>query len=126
MKFHTAIVVGLLAALWVPAPSEATTRAGARGGAASAAAAASAPAAEPARQAPGTGGAPARAGLVDINNASIDALMELDGINRERAKAIVRGRPYASPGQLVTERILSVATYNKVKTRLVALRPEGG
>lgn len=121
---HIAIMVGLLAGLLVSPLAAAANRAGARG-AASVAAAGSAASSEPARQTPGKGGGPARAGLVDINNASIDALMELDGINRERAKAIVKGRPYTSPGQLVTERILSVATFNKVKTRLVALKPEG-
>ncbi len=57
--------------------------------------------------------APAAAGAVDLNTASV---AELNGLGGGMiGKAIVARRPYASPGDLLSKRVLSRATYEKIK-----------
>ncbi len=68
---------------------------------------------------------PARVALVDLNNADLDTLLQLEGITAERASAIVRGRPYRTPDEMVSRRILSRSAFDKIKPRVVALKPAG-
>ena len=55
--------------------------------------------------------------LVDINTASVD---QLNGLGGRFGKAIVRGRPYRSIEELVSKRILTRATFNKIKDQIAA------
>lgn len=61
---------------------------------------------------------PAAAGEgIDLNTASVEQLNRLDG--GMIGRAIVRGRPYASPKELVERRILSRASFEKIKGRVL-------
>ncbi len=52
-------------------------------------------------------------GTVDLNTASV---AELNGLGGGMiGKAIIAKRPYASPGELLSKRVLSRATYEKIK-----------
>lgn len=52
-------------------------------------------------------------GTVDLNTASV---AELNGLGGGMiGKAIIAKRPYASPGELLSKRVLSRATYDKIK-----------
>ncbi len=61
-------------------------------------------------------GAKSRMALANINSSTA-AQMEktLPGIGDVRAKAIVAGRPYAAPHDLVTKGIVTEAVYEKMK-----------
>jgi DNA uptake protein ComE-like DNA-binding protein len=65
----------------------------------------------------------ARTALVDINSATIEELKTLPGIRDAKAAAIVRGRPYANKGQLLSRKILSPAEYRQIKDLIVARQP---
>lgn len=53
------------------------------------------------------------AGAVDLNTASV---AELNGLGGGMiGKAIVARRPYTAPGELLSKRVLSRATYEKIK-----------
>jgi DNA uptake protein ComE-like DNA-binding protein len=52
---------------------------------------------------------------VDLNFASIDELTGvLHGIGSNRARAIVAGRPFGNPEELVTRGILTERRYNRI------------
>ncbi|SFV09350.1 Helix-hairpin-helix motif-containing protein [Methylobacterium sp. 174MFSha1.1] len=52
-------------------------------------------------------------GTVDLNTASV---AELNGLGGGMiGKAIIAKRPYASPGELLSKRVLSRATYDRIK-----------
>lgn len=70
-------------------------------------------------RAPAVPAAPA-AGQVDINSASRDELMALDGIGEVRADAIVRSRPFKVKTELVERRIIPEALYEKLADKVVA------
>ncbi len=53
--------------------------------------------------------------LVDLNSASESDLTGLPGIGKREARRIIAGRPYKDPHELVSKRILSAATYEKLK-----------
>lgn len=57
---------------------------------------------------------------LDINTASEDQLSELPGIGKERAKSIIRGRPWQAKNELVDRGILPQATYDKIKGEIIA------
>jgi competence protein ComEA len=70
-------------------------------------------------------GTPAPASLIDINSASRDDLMALDGIGEVRADAIIRARPFKAKTELVERRLIPEALYDKIADKVVARPPPG-
>jgi DNA uptake protein ComE-like DNA-binding protein len=70
-------------------------------------------------------GAPAAPSLIDLNSASQDDLMTLDGIGEVRAAAIIRARPFRTKGELVERRLIPEALYEKLADK-VTVRPIPG
>ena len=62
----------------------------------------------------------AAAAQIDLNSASRDDLMALDGIGEVRADAIIRARPFKAKTELVERRIIPEALYDKIGNRVVA------
>jgi competence protein ComEA len=58
--------------------------------------------------------------LIDINRASAEELMALKGIGEARAKAIVKGRPYARKDELVQQKIVPQSVYDDIKDQIIA------
>ncbi|AWN48483.1 hypothetical protein DK419_20750 [Methylobacterium terrae] len=70
----------------------------------------------PLPQADATADAPPSTGTVDLNTASV---AELNGLGGGMiGKAIIAKRPYGSPGELLSKRVLSRATYDKIKDQV--------
>ena len=65
------------------------------------------------------------ASLIDINSASRDDLMTLDGIGEVRADAIIRARPFKAKTELVERRLIPEALYDKIADKVMA-RPVPG
>ena len=60
------------------------------------------------------------ASQIDINSASRDDLMTLDGIGEVRADAIIRARPFKLKTELVERRLIPEALYEKIADKVVA------
>jgi competence protein ComEA len=58
--------------------------------------------------------------LIDINSAAAADLKMLPGVSDTDAAKIVHGRPYSDTSQLVSRKVVSEATYDKIKDRVVA------
>ncbi len=68
--------------------------------------------------------APAPAGnQLELNSASRDALMTLDGIGEVKADAIIRARPFRAKTELVERRIVPEALYDKIADKVFARAP---
>jgi competence protein ComEA len=68
-----------------------------------------------------TRSAPAPASsLVDLNSASRDDLMTLDGIGEVRADAIIRARPFKAKTELVERRLIPESVYEKIADKVMA------
>lgn len=52
---------------------------------------------------------------IDINQATEKQLDTLPGIGPMRAKAIIAGRPYAQPDELVSKKVLTQRIYDGLK-----------
>src|SRR5215468_678064 len=65
------------------------------------------------------------ANLIDINSASRDDLMTLDGIGEVRADAIIRARPFKAKTELVERRLIPESLYEKISDKVVARPPPG-
>ena len=63
--------------------------------------------------------------LIDLNSASRDDLMTLDGIGEVRADAIIRARPFRAKTELVERRLIPEALYEKIADKVMA-RPIPG
>ena len=63
--------------------------------------------------------------LIDLNNASRDDLMSLDGIGEVRADAIIRARPFKAKTELVERRLIPEALYDKIADKVMARPPPG-
>jgi competence protein ComEA len=61
---------------------------------------------------------------VDINSATTEQLKALPGVSEADSMKIIRGRPYSDKHQLVSRRVLSEATYDKIKDHVVAKQPK--
>jgi competence protein ComEA len=60
---------------------------------------------------------------INVNTATQEQLIELPRINTDEAKAIIAGRPYSDPSELLTRRILPKATYDRIADRLMTKSP---
>ena len=65
------------------------------------------------------------ASLIDINSASRDDLMSLEGIGEVRADAIIRARPFKAKTDLVERRLIPEALYDKIADKVIARPPPG-
>ena len=63
--------------------------------------------------------------LIDLNSASRDDRMSLDGIGEVRADAIIRARPFRAKTELVERRLIPEALYDKIADKVMA-RPIPG
>lgn len=61
---------------------------------------------------------PVQAGI-DLNSASRDDLMSLDGIGEVRADAIIRARPFKVKTELVERRLIPEALYDRINARVI-------
>ena len=66
-----------------------------------------------------------QASLIDLNSASRDDLMSLEGIGEVRADAIIRARPFKAKTELVERRLIPEALYDKIADKVMA-RPVPG
>jgi DNA uptake protein ComE-like DNA-binding protein len=60
---------------------------------------------------------------LELNSASRDDLMKLDGIGEVRADAIIRARPFKVKGELVERRLIPEALYDKIADKVFARPP---
>jgi competence protein ComEA len=60
---------------------------------------------------------------IDLNSASRDELMTLDGIGEVRADAIIRSRPFKAKTELVERRLIPEALYEKIADKVMARVP---
>ncbi len=58
--------------------------------------------------------------VLNLNQASLAQLAALPGLGQDHAKKIIKGRPFRLKTDLVRRGIVSKATYDRIKTRLVA------
>jgi DNA uptake protein ComE-like DNA-binding protein len=63
--------------------------------------------------------------LIDLNSASRDDLMALEGIGEVRADAIIRARPFKAKTDLVERRLIPEALYDKIADKVMARPPPG-
>ena len=68
---------------------------------------------------------PPASSLIDLNSASRDDLMSLDGIGEVRADAIIRARPFKAKTELVERRLIPEALYEKIADKVMARPPPG-
>jgi len=57
---------------------------------------------------------------IDINRATAEELMTLNGIGEARARAIIKGRPYARKDDLVRKKIVPLSIYDEIKDKIIA------
>ncbi len=61
--------------------------------------------------------------LIDLNTASRDDLMNLEGIGEVRADAIIRARPFKAKTELVERRLIPESLYDKIADKVMARPP---
>ena len=60
---------------------------------------------------------------LDLNSASRDDLMTLDGIGEVRAEAIIRARPFRAKTALVERRLIPEALYERIADKVTVRAP---
>jgi competence protein ComEA len=73
----------------------------------------------PSADARSTSAAP-KTGTVDINSATAAELKMLPGVSDSDAAKIIQGRPYGDKSQLVSKKVVSEPTFEKIKDHVVA------
>jgi competence protein ComEA len=73
--------------------------------------------------APETKKATSRPDRLDINTATPEQLKAIQGLNESQVKKIIDGRPYNRRNELVSKKILSQETYDKIKQQIGVRRP---
>ena len=68
---------------------------------------------------------PPAASLIDLNSATRDSLMTLEGIGEVRADAIIRARPFKAKTELVERHLIPESLYEKLADK-VTVRPIPG
>ena len=68
----------------------------------------------------------ARTDRVDINTASPEQLKAIQGLNDREVKKIIDGRPYSRRNELVTKKIITQETYDKIKQQISAKNASKG
>ncbi|WP_170920981.1 ComEA family DNA-binding protein [Enhydrobacter aerosaccus] len=58
--------------------------------------------------------------MIDLNSASRDDLMTLEGIGEVRADAIIRSRPFRAKTELVERHIIPESLYEKISDKVTA------
>jgi competence protein ComEA len=61
-----------------------------------------------------------KAAMVDINSATAAELKTLPGVTEGDATKIIQGRPYHDKAQLVSKKVVSEPTYERIKDHVVA------
>jgi DNA uptake protein ComE-like DNA-binding protein len=61
-----------------------------------------------------------KSSLIDINSATAAELIAIKGIGEARAKAIIKGRPYARKDELVQRKIVPQSVYDDIKDQIIA------
>ena len=62
-------------------------------------------------------------GELDINAASADELKQIPGLGEANAKKIIENRPYKRKDELVTKKVLPLATYESIKEHIAVAPP---
>lgn len=58
--------------------------------------------------------------MVDLNTATATELKSLLGVSEADANKIIQNRPYTDKSQLVSKKVVSETTYDKIKDRVIA------
>jgi competence protein ComEA len=64
------------------------------------------------------------ADLVDVNIATAAQLKTLPGVSESDSTKIIQSRPYSDKSQLLSKKVVSEATYDKIKDHIVARQPK--
>jgi competence protein ComEA len=56
--------------------------------------------------------------VVNLNTASAAELQRLPGVGKKKADMIIKARPFSSPDELVTKKILSAKKLEKIRSHL--------
>ena len=63
-------------------------------------------------------------GKIDINSASKDELMKLQGVGDAISAKIIASRPYKTKQDLLTRKIVNQSTYDKISDKIIAHAPK--